>query len=31
MECAEKSGVRAFGWREPLRLPLVPNAAERRL
>jgi hypothetical protein len=30
-ERAEKSGVRALDWREPLRLPVVPDAAERRL
>jgi hypothetical protein len=29
-ERAEKSGVRALDWREPLRLPVVPDAAERR-
>jgi hypothetical protein len=28
---ADKSGVRALDWRESLRLPLVPDAAERRL
>ena len=30
-ERADKSGVRALDWREPVRLPLVPDAAERRL
>ena len=30
-ERAEKSGVRALDWREPLRLRVVPDAAERRL
>jgi hypothetical protein len=30
-ERAAKSGVRALDWREPLRLPVVPDAAERRL
>jgi hypothetical protein len=30
-EHADKSGVRALDWREPLRLPVVPDAAERRL
>jgi hypothetical protein len=30
-ERAAKSGVRALDWREPLRLPIVPDAAERRL
>ena len=30
-ERADKSGVRALDWREPLRLPVVPDAAERRL
>jgi hypothetical protein len=30
-ERADKSGVRALDWREPLRLPIVPEAAERRL
>ena len=30
-ERADKSGVRALDWREPLRLPIVPDAAERRL
>lgn len=30
-ERAVKSGVRALDWREPLRLPIVPDAAERRL
>jgi hypothetical protein len=30
-ERADKSGVRALDWREPLRLPLVPDAAQRRL
>jgi hypothetical protein len=30
-ERAEKSGVRALDWREPLRLPVAPDAAERRL
>jgi hypothetical protein len=30
-ERADKSGVRALDWSEPLRLPLVPDAAERRL
>jgi hypothetical protein len=30
-ERADKSGVRALDWREPLSLPVVPDAAERRL
>ena len=30
-ERADKSGVRALDWREPVRLPLAPDAAERRL
>ncbi|MBS0523876.1 MAG: hypothetical protein JSS04_09585 [Proteobacteria bacterium] len=30
-ERTANSGVRALDWREPLRLPIVPDAAERRL
>jgi hypothetical protein len=30
-ERADKSGVRALDWNEPLRLPLAADAAERRL
>jgi hypothetical protein len=30
-ERVDKSGVRALDWYEPLRLPIVPDAAERRL
>jgi hypothetical protein len=30
-ERAEKSGVHALDWREPVRLAIVPDAAERRL